>query len=242
MKKIYFSLLISLFMFLPGVVKADDKLCEYSDSRISLIVTINNSVTYEFKKASDDNGIVKDVNKLNVDDFKNVDGNIECLPRVYYNLFEGSSYIGATAKTYTFSSSSGGYQHILTLKPGGSSGNEVGNNKDENPYVDGELNVTLNMKYGCDIFSGDMKNWLIQLLDIIKIVGLVLTAILSMVDFLKGTATGNADTMKKVWKNIGNRLISVVILFLLPVLIEFVLGLVTLNGVEDITNPLCGIK
>lgn len=103
------------------------------------------------------------------------------------------------------------------------------------------LNVTLNMKYGCDVFSGDMKDWLIQLLDIIKIVGLVLAAILSMVDFLKGVGTGSADTMKKVWKSVGNRLIAVILLFLLPVLIEFIFGLVTINGV-DATNPLCGIK
>ena len=110
-----------------------------------------------------------------------------------------------------------------------------------NAILGESINVTLNVKNGCDIFSGDMKNWLIQLLDIIKIVGVVLAAILSMVDFLKGVGTGSADTMKKVWKSVGNRLIAVILLFLLPVLIEFILGLITLNG-ETLTNPLCGIK
>lgn len=103
------------------------------------------------------------------------------------------------------------------------------------------LNVTLNIQDGCGLFSDDMKDWLLQLLDIIKIAGLVLAAILSMVDFLKGVATGSADTMKKVWQSVGKRLISVILLFLLPVLIEFIFGLVTINGV-DATNPLCGIK
>lgn len=102
-------------------------------------------------------------------------------------------------------------------------------------------NISLDIREGCAIITSDFKEWLIQLLNIVKIVALVLTVILSMLDFFKGVASGDADAMKKVTKNFSRRLIAVVILFLLPVLIEFILNLVNIVGV-DANNPLCGIK
>lgn len=233
-------------MFLPGMVKADDKLCEYEDDKININLTINNS---KFKIRIDEKegnftGQILPQNKLDINYFSET-----CPTIIYYELSasrDDMSQMDIHNYNLYNTLENDSRRIAINLKsnnsqlPGGNGSGETSENN--NPYFDGDINVTLDIKTGCGLFSSDMKDWLIQLLDIIKIVGLVLTAILSMVDFLKGTATGNADTMKKVWKNIGNRLISVVILFLLPVLIEFVLGLVTLNGVEDITNPLCGIK
>lgn len=162
-------------------------------------------------------------------------------------IFEGDTCLEGNQIYHYYDNNQNIY--VITTDKNEASENATGgryDNADEpgandNPYTDGDINVTLNIKYDCDIFSDDMKDWLIQLLDMIKIVGLVLAAILSMVDFLKGVGTGSADTMKKVWKSVGNRLIAVILLFLLPVLIEFIFGLVTIEGV-DITNPLCGIK
>lgn len=94
---------------------------------------------------------------------------------------------------------------------------------------------------GCGIFTDKLKAWLIQLLNVIKIAALVLTLVLGMVDFLKASASGEADAMKKTWKNFYRRLLIVVLLFLLPVIIEFILGLININGIET-DNPLCGIK
>lgn len=100
------------------------------------------------------------------------------------------------------------------------------------------LNITVTITSGCAVISDDLGDWLIQLLDIIKIAALVLTLVLGMFDFLKGTVSGEADAMKKVWKSFSRRLIAVVLLFLLPVIIEFILGLVSIYGV-DVDNPLC---
>ena len=107
------------------------------------------------------------------------------------------------------------------------------------PTDDSKIN--LNYKKGCGIFSNEIKSWLIQVLDIIKVAALVLTLIFGMLDFFKGVASGNADAMKKMWNNFSKRLIAVIILFLLPVMIEFILGLVNISGI-DASNPLCGIK
>lgn len=114
---------------------------------------------------------------------------------------------------------------------------------EDNPYIDNssDLDVNINYESGCGIFSNSIKEWLTQVLDIIKIAALVLTLILGMLDFFKGVASGDADAMKKMWKHFSTRLIVVAILFLLPVIIEFLLGLVTINGIDS-SNPLCGIK
>ena len=101
--------------------------------------------------------------------------------------------------------------------------------------------VSLSFKDGCDMITPKLKDWLIRGLDIMKIVALILTLILGMVDFFKGVASGNADTMKKVWTSFSRRLIAVALLFLLPVILEFILGLVSIGGLDS-ANPLCGLK
>ena len=101
----------------------------------------------------------------------------------------------------------------------------------------------VNLKYeaGCGMITSGLKQWLIRALDIMKICALVLSLILGMFDFFRGVASGDAATMKKVWTNFSRRLIVVAILFLLPVILEFVLGVITIDGVTS-SNPLCGIK
>lgn len=105
---------------------------------------------------------------------------------------------------------------------------------------DEDFNLNVNLE-GCGIMTPGLEGWLTQLLDIIKISALVLTLILGMVDFFRGVASGSADTMKKVWTNFSRRLLVVVILFLLPVLLEFILGMLNIPGLEA-GNPLCGLK
>jgi len=101
--------------------------------------------------------------------------------------------------------------------------------------------VDLDYNQGCEVISPALKKWLMQLLDIIKIAALILTLIFGMLDFFKGVASGEADATKKMWKSFYKRLIAVGILFLLPVIIEFILGIVSINGVDP-NNPLCGLK
>lgn len=103
------------------------------------------------------------------------------------------------------------------------------------------FNANLTYKADCGIISRSLRSWLIQLLDLTKIGALVLTIILGMLDFFGGLASGNPDTMKKAWKKFSKRLIAVVLLFLLPVILEFLLGLVNITGLDS-NNPLCGLK
>jgi len=104
---------------------------------------------------------------------------------------------------------------------------------------DGDIN--LDFDDDCGLIPPKTKKWIENFLNITKICALVLALILGMIDFFRGIASGSADTMKKVWTNFSRRLIVVALLFLLPVILEFILGLVNIGGL-DATNPLCGIK
>lgn len=104
--------------------------------------------------------------------------------------------------------------------------------------MNSKLDVNLNITSECGIISADLKSWLKTLLNIINISALVLTVILGMLDFFKAVASGEADANKKAFKKFYTRLIVVGILFLLPVIIEFILGLVPIEGVKT-SDPFC---
>lgn len=104
--------------------------------------------------------------------------------------------------------------------------------------MNSSLKVNLNITSECGIISSDLKSWLKTLLNIINISALVLTVILGMLDFFKAVASGEADANKKAFKKFYTRLIVVAILFLLPVIIEFILGLFPIEGVKT-SDPFC---
>jgi len=164
--------------------------------------------------------------------FKDSNGKLHC-PNLYISCGSSGSNSFCTISENN---------NIYGISFSGTESNDADkiNGKNDNPNENDEK-INLNYTTGCGIISNDLKDWMIQLLDIVKIGALILTLILGMVDFLKGVASGDDDAMKKVWKSFSRRLIALVLLFLLPVIIEFILGLVTINGV-DASNPLCGIS
>lgn len=80
--------------------------------------------------------------------------------------------------------------------------------------------------------------WMIQLvLDIIKVAGPVLVAVLSSIEFVQVILKGDDDAMAKAQKKLITRLLLIVLLFLLPTLTEVLLDIFGLS-----TNSTCGIK
>lgn len=70
-----------------------------------------------------------------------------------------------------------------------------------------------------------------------KYIAPVLVIILSMIDFIKALASQDNDAMKKAQQKFVKRLVSAVILFLLPLIIDYVLRLFNLVDTKcDITN------
>lgn len=71
---------------------------------------------------------------------------------------------------------------------------------------------------------------------IICVTGVVLVVILGSTDFVKAVASSDDDALAQAFKRLKNRIISVVILLLLPVLINFVLGFINGNAHFEIKN------
>lgn len=120
---------------------------------------------------------------------------------------------------------------------------------DESKYNDGGKSFTnkatsdgLNQKFeNCnqifDMTEGHF-GWLLQkLLNYIKIAGPTLTVLLSSVDFIKAIASSAEDAFKKAQSKLSIRLVAALALFLVPTLVELLLGLI--NGISD---PTCGFK
>ena len=116
----------------------------------------------------------------------------------------------------------------------GNSNNKTFNN---NATLDG-----LNQKYdNCsqliDMSEGKF-GWLLQkILNYIKIAGPILVVLLSAVDFIKAMASSDENVFKKAQSRLTIRLIAALALFLVPSLVQLLLGLI--NG---ISNPTCGLK
>ncbi|MBE6152094.1 MAG: hypothetical protein E7165_02120 [Firmicutes bacterium] len=92
--------------------------------------------------------------------------------------------------------------------------------------------------YGCEVIPKEIREWIISTLNLIKYLCLALVIVLGTLDFIKAAASGEADAMKKSGQSFLKRIIAVAILFLLPVLIELILNLIDIYGVNK-NNPLC---
>lgn len=80
--------------------------------------------------------------------------------------------------------------------------------------------------------------WLLQkVLNYIKIIGPILVAILSSLDFAKVIFSGDDESMGKARKKLIYRLILAAALFFIPVIVEALLGIFGLTS-----NATCGIK
>ncbi len=80
--------------------------------------------------------------------------------------------------------------------------------------------------------------WILQkLLNYIKIAGPILVVLLSAVDFIKAMASSDENVFKKAQSRLMIRLIAALALFLVPTLVQLLLGLI--NGISD---PTCGLK
>lgn len=82
---------------------------------------------------------------------------------------------------------------------------------------------------GCGVFSGEMKDFLNTVLWYIRIGAVVLAIILSLVDYIKAASGSDDKSMSAANKKFMTRVMLVAVLFLVPVLLEFVLNLLNIS-------------
>lgn len=137
---------------------------------------------------------------------------------------------------------------IQTTNPGAI--NNASYNTNEAKYDTGGVNTfedksnldNLNKEYNSCSQIIDMSEgkfgWILQkLLNYIKIAGPILVVLLSAVDFIKAMASSDENVFKKAQSRLMIRLIAALALFLVPTLVQLLLGLI--NGISD---PTCGLK
>ena len=83
----------------------------------------------------------------------------------------------------------------------------------------------------CDAIFGDPDDsqypayWMQWILNIIKYVAIAALLILSTVDFIKALVSNDKDAIKKATMTTAKRFIFVVILFFLPIVVDFIMRL-----------------
>ncbi|MBS7020330.1 MAG: hypothetical protein KH135_00440 [Firmicutes bacterium] len=83
-----------------------------------------------------------------------------------------------------------------------------------------------NSTVGCEIISDDLLDFLAEIYHLIRGVAIVATIFLGILDFMKATASHDADALKKAGNKFMKRIIVLAILIMLPYLIEFVMSLI----------------
>jgi len=92
----------------------------------------------------------------------------------------------------------------------------------------------------CGIISTDLKNFLQTIIDYIRIAGIAIAVILGILDYIKVIFGSDEKSMAKANKNFSTRLIAVALLFLIPAILTFILGLFNILGTGNAGT--CGIN
>lgn len=99
-----------------------------------------------------------------------------------------------------------------------------------------EVNYSLADSDDCDgVFDKEVIEFLQQMFNVFKYAAPLLCLALSIVDFIKATASQDKDALKKAAQMTGKRIIYAIILFFVPMLINFLFDLLGWYGT-------CGIS
>lgn len=92
----------------------------------------------------------------------------------------------------------------------------------------------------CGVISTELKEFLQTIIDYIRIAGIALAVILGIIDYIKVIFGSDEKSMANANKRFSTRLIAVALLFLIPAILTFVLGLFNILGSG--TAGTCGIN
>lgn len=101
--------------------------------------------------------------------------------------------------------------------------------------------IITDLSAGCDFISNDLAEKLIWVLDLLKIAGPILALGLGTLDFIKVIASGDSDKeMKNAFKRFSTRILSAILLFIIPVILAFLMDAFIGNQEGyNIDNPFC---
>lgn len=91
-----------------------------------------------------------------------------------------------------------------------------------------------------DLLGTELIEFLSAIYFYLEVGAVVLVIVLGILDFVKATASDEADANKKAFKSFTRRIIVLILVILLPFILEFLLSVFEIGGI-DATNPLCNI-
>lgn len=94
----------------------------------------------------------------------------------------------------------------------------------------------LKFEDGCAILDGGLKDFLNTLLFYIRVAAIVLAVVLSLLDYIKATAGTDDKPMAKANSNFMTRLILIIVLFLLPAILSFMLNALNIKDTSNVSS------
>ncbi len=92
--------------------------------------------------------------------------------------------------------------------------------------------------FACGILPPEFVDKIVRYLNIIKYAGVILAIAFGMLDLTKSILSDDADANNKAIKNLTKRLIAAAVIFIIPLILQFVLNVVEIGGVNT-DNPFC---
>ena len=107
-----------------------------------------------------------------------------------------------------------------------------------NDEIDSMCSTKNEKNYYCGTFGNDMINWIIKIFKYVRYGLPAILIILSVMDFIKAITQEDDSKMKEAQKRFIHRLIAIALLFVIPFLLNFVLRIFNIPGL-DAKNPFC---
>ena len=90
----------------------------------------------------------------------------------------------------------------------------------------------------CGSLGQKIVKWIYKIIRMVRYVIPIIIIILSILDYIKAIGSDSEDEMKKATSKFFKRLIVAAIIFIIPFILEFILGIFHLPGLNS-SNPFC---
>lgn len=90
----------------------------------------------------------------------------------------------------------------------------------------------------CNTFGERTLAWIFKIINMVRYLVPVILIILSVLDFIKTIASDDDGEIKKAGTRFVKRLIAAALIFIVPLILQFVLGMFNLPGLDP-NNPFC---
>lgn len=218
--------------------------CIYAISNYEVKYDVTSSgsdITVDFKtnKTGSTTATYNFTNNLEKNNFKSGD-EIVCPSNIY--VVYGMSGTKILAKLYSEEKDNSVKAVLSTSSTDNNktiTGSTSSNNNNNTSTNNSSIEKSTIGKTGCSIFSNDFIEFMQLILNYIRIAGIVLTVVLSIMDYTKTIFSGDDKSNEKANKRFSTRLIVLALLFLIPSVLTFILKLFNIQGTGE--NGTCGI-